>query len=132
MGDSCAEEVRENLEETLDVKVKMGWWSNGFKEGAHAHITARSISIAAQIQSGYEYHVSSQLLINDCQIKYVLMIPAMVTMKPRPRRMQTPVRCFAGILSFQTRGMGSKVHSKSAMQLKIPMVSVEVPSSMHL
>lgn len=38
MGDSCAEEARENLEETLDVKVKMGWWSNGFKEGAHAQI----------------------------------------------------------------------------------------------
>lgn len=22
----------------MDVKVKMGWWSNGFKEGAHAQI----------------------------------------------------------------------------------------------
>lgn len=52
MGDSCAEEARENLEETLDVKVKMGWWSNGFKEGAHAQIFTVSsvVSTCTMIQ----------------------------------------------------------------------------------
>lgn len=72
----------------LDMRT-MGLWTRGFRAGAQAQIwefvrvgggregrgpgvlltTARSISMAAQIQSGYEYQVTSQLSMSDFQIK---------------------------------------------------------------
>jgi hypothetical protein len=59
------------------------------------------------------------------------MVPAMVTIKPRPSNTATPRRCLRGIFSFMIIGMGKIVISKSAKQLIIPTINVDMPSSIH-
>lgn len=60
------------------------------------------------------------------------MMPAIVTMNPRPKRTTMPMVCRVGIRNLKTSGIGKMVTSKSAKQLITPAASVTLPSSRHL
>lgn len=107
----------------------IGFTYSDFHAGAQEHIIPRWISTEVTIHKGYARHASSHDAIRLSQVKYMRIAPATVTMMPRPRRMQTPIRCLSGICNRMMMGIGRIVVKRSETELSTPAPTSTFPSS---
>lgn len=87
------------------------------------------ISRCSRFYATYKYLL--RLGFEDIVYSYLTM-PAIVTTKPRLRRITTPILWRSRIFNIRTMGMGRVVMSRSRKQLIMPQASVNLPSFMHL